>query len=199
LRYILFNKPFGTLCAFSDPEGRETLKAYIDIPDIYSAGRLDYDSEGLLLLTDDGSLIHRLTDPRHHLPKTYLVQVEGFITPEALAQLQKGVTIPGYHTQPCSAEAVEDPNLWPRRKPITPHAPPGWIRLSLEEGKKRQIRHMTAAVGFPTLRLVRVAIGPLELGSLAPGEWRDLTPAEQQTLQNLTRPPVLSRRPPRRR
>ena len=194
MRYILFNKPFNTLCSFSDPEGRETLKAYIRVPDIYSAGRLDYDSEGLLLLTDDGSLIHRLTDPRHHLPKTYLVQVEGEITPEALARLEKGVTIQGYLTQPCKASAAGDPGFWPRRKPITPHAPPSWLRLSLEEGKKRQIRHMTAAVGFPTLRLVRVAIGPLELGSLGPGEWRELASAEILAINQLTRPVRAARR-----
>ena len=188
MRYILFNKPFNTLSNFSDPEGRETLKAYIDIPDIYAAGRLDYDSEGLLLLTDDGSLIHRLTEPRHHLPKTYLVQVEGLITSEALAHLEKGVSIQGYQTQPCQAEAAEDPGFWPRRKAITPHAPPSWLRLRLEEGKKRQIRHMTAAVGFPTLRLVRVAIGPLTLGQLAPGEWRELETHEVNLLEEVTRP-----------
>ena len=189
VRYILFNKPFGTLSSFSDPEGRETLKAYIDIPGIYSAGRLDYDSEGLLLLTDDGSLIHRLTDPRHHLPKTYLVQVEGPVLPEMLARLEKGVTIQGYQTRPCRAEAIPDPNLWERRKPITPHAPPVWIQLTLEEGKKRQIRHMTAAVGLPTLRLVRAAIGPLTLGRLAPGEWRELAGAELATLKKLAQAP----------
>jgi len=198
LRYILFNKPLNTLCSFSDPEGRETLKAYINIPDIYSAGRLDYDSEGLLLLTDDGSLIHRLTDPRHHLAKTYLVQVEGLITPEALARMEKGVTIQGYQTQPCTAETADDPGFWPRRKAITPHAPPSWVRLKLDEGKKRQIRHMTAAVGFPTLRLVRVAIGPLELGSLAPGEWRELDAGELNMLKKLTQPARFSPRPKRR-
>lgn len=171
-RYILFNKPYGVLSSFTDPSGRETLKAYIDVPDVYAAGRLDYDSEGLLLLTDDGGLIKRLTDPRHHLPKTYWVQVEGVITPAALEQLSRGVTIQGWQTLPCTAKAILEPDLPPRRKPITPHAPPSWIELTLTEGKKRQIRHMTAAVGFPTLRLVRVAIGDLKLGNLQPGEWR---------------------------
>ena len=189
MRYILFNKPFNTLCSFSDPEGRETLKAYIDIPDIYSAGRLDYDSEGLLLLTDDGGLAHRLTDPSHHLPKTYLAQVEGAVTPEALASLEKGLLIKDYQTRPCRAQAAAEPNLWPRRKAITPHAQTSWMQLTLEEGKKRQIRHMTAAVGLPTLRLVRVAIGPLLLGSLQPGEWRDLTAAELAELKALTHSP----------
>ena len=120
MRYILFNKPYNTPCSFSDPEGRETLKLYIPVPGIYSAGRLDYDSEGLLLLTDDGSLIHRLTDPNHHLPKTYLVQVEGGITAEALARLEKGVTIQGCLTQPCTARAADDPGLGPGANPIPP-------------------------------------------------------------------------------
>jgi 23S rRNA pseudouridine2457 synthase len=142
---------------------------------VYAAGRLDQDSEGLLLLSDDGALIHRLTDPRHHLPKTYLAQVEGVITPEALAQLQQGVTIAGgYHTLGCQAWMVPEPELPPRPKPTNPHAPPSWVRIVLKEGKKRQVRHMTAAVGFPTLRLVRVAIGALTLEGLAPGQWRAL-------------------------
>ena len=195
MRYILFNKPLNTLCSFSDPEGRETLKAYIDIVDVYSAGRLDYDSEGLLLLTDDGGLAHRLTDPSHHLPKTYLAQVEGLVTPEALASLEKGLLIKGYQTRPCRAQAAAEPDLWPRRKPITPHALTSWLQLTLEEGKKRQIRHMTAAVGLPTLRLVRVAIGPLQLGSLQPGEWRDLSAAELAELQQLTHSPHTAVKP----
>jgi 23S rRNA pseudouridine2457 synthase len=185
---ILFNKPYGTLSCFSDPEGHETLKEYIDLPGVYAAGRLDFDSEGLLLLSDDGTLIHQLTDPEHHIPKTYLVQVEGAITPEALAELEKGVTIQGFRTRPCRAEAADgEPQLWPRRKPITPHAPPGWIKLTLVEGKKRQIRHMTAAVGFPTLRLVRAAIGPLELGNLQPGQWRELSLSELAALKEALR------------
>jgi len=181
-RTLLFYKPYDVLCSFTDPEGRETLKAYIDVPDVYSAGRLDRDSEGLLLLTDDGTLIRRLTDPHFHLPKTYWVQVEGLITPQALEQLAQGVTIQGWRSLPCTAKAIPEPDLPPRRLPITPHAPPSWIELTLTEGKKRQIRHMTAAVGFPTLRLVRVAIGSLRLGNLQPGEWRWLTEEERKAL-----------------
>ena len=181
-RYLLLYKPYGVLSSFTDPSGRETLKAYVDVPGVYAAGRLDYDSEGLLLLTDDGPLIKRLTDPRHHLPKTYWVQVEGQITQAALDQLAQGVTIQGWQTQPCTARSLPEPNLPTRRKPITPHAPPSWIELTLTEGKKRQIRHMTAAVGFPTLRLVRVAIGPLRLGNLQEGKWRWLTEVELKGL-----------------
>jgi 23S rRNA pseudouridine2457 synthase len=182
---ILFHKPYGVLSSFTDPSGRETLKAYIDVPGVYAAGRLDYDSEGLLLLTDDGSLVKRLTDSRGHLPKTYWVQVEGLITPQALKQLSKGVTIQGWRTRRCQAVALPEPDLPPRRKPVNPHAPPSWVELSLTEGKKRQIRHMTAAVGFPTLRLVRVAIGPLRLGDLQPGEWRWLTDEEFRTINRI--------------
>jgi 23S rRNA pseudouridine2457 synthase len=173
-RYLLFNKPYGVLSQFTDAAGRLTLKEYIDVPGVYAAGRLDYDSEGLLLLTDDGGLIRRLTDPRFHLPKTYLVQVEGLVTPEAIQKLETGLLIQGYHTRPCQAQAIPEPDLPPRPKPITPHAPTCWLRIVLHEGKKRQVRHMTAAVGLPTLRLVRLAIGPLELGSLQPGQWRAL-------------------------
>ena len=173
-RYLLFHKPYGVLSQFTDVAGRATLKGYIDVPGVYAAGRLDYDSEGLLLLTDDGALIRRLTDPRFHLPKTYLAQVEGEITPEALHKLEAGLLIQGYRTRPCQAQAIPAPDLPPRLKPLTPHGPTAWLRLVLHEGKKRQVRHMTAAVGLPTLRLLRVAIGPLELGDLPPGEWREL-------------------------
>lgn len=182
-RYLAFYKPYGVMSSFTDPEGHETLQGYIDVPGVYAAGRLDFDSEGLLLLTDDGELIHRLTDPRHHQPKTYMVQVEGQPTPEALAKLEQGVMIQGILTRRCRAEVIGEPDLPARRKPITPHAPPSWIRLTLHEGKKRQIRHMTAAVGFPTLRLVRIAIGPVGLGNLQPGEWRDLTQEEVKFLK----------------
>ncbi len=187
-RYITFYKPYGVLSNFTDSENRETLKAYIDVPGVYAAGRLDYDSEGLLLLTDDGGLIHRLTDPRHHLPKTYWVQVEGEISPEAIGQLKKGVLIQGEMTQRCQVRLISEPDLPPRRKPITPHKPPSWIEIILHEGKKRQIRHMTAAVGFPTLRLVRVAIGPLRLGELKPGEWRALSEQEIHKMMNFHTP-----------
>lgn len=182
LRYLAFYKPYGVLSNFTDEEGRSTLKAYVDVPGVYSAGRLDMDSEGLLLLTDDGALIHRLTDPRHHLPKTYAVQVEGLVTLEALQKLESGLLIQGYQTRPCRARLIPEPDFPPREKPITPHGPTAWLELTLHEGKKRQIRHMTAAVGLPTLRLVRTAIGALTLGDLLPGQWRELTPAEIKLL-----------------
>jgi 23S rRNA pseudouridine2457 synthase len=183
VKYLAFNKPFDVLSTFTDAEGRPTLKNYIDIPGIYSAGRLDRDSEGLLLLSDDGEFIHRLTDPNFHLPKTYLVQVEGLVTAEALVQLERGVDIPGGHTQRCQILRVPEPDLPPRSKPITPHGPVSWLRIVLHEGKKRQIRHMTAAVGLFTLRLVRIAIGSLNMGSLAPGQWRELERAEIDRLK----------------
>lgn len=185
-KYLAFYKPYDVLSTFTDEEGRDVLKNYIPVPGVYSAGRLDRDSEGLLLLTDDGTLIHRLAEPRYHQPKTYLVQVEGQITEQALDRLRQGVILKTGKTLPCRAEAIPDPVLPERSKPITPHAPPSWIRLILQEGKKRQIRHSTAAVGFPTLRLVRVAIGTLQLGSLKPGEWRYLSPDEVKNLYRQT-------------
>lgn len=177
-RYYAFNKPYNVLSSFTDPAGRPTLSSYIHIPGIYSAGRLDLDSEGLLLLTDDGNLIHRLTDPRFNHPKTYYVQVEGTIDQPAVAQLRQGVVIHGYHTRPAEARLLPEPGIFERAKPITPHGTTSWIELCLYEGKKRQIRHMTAAVGFPTLRLIRVAIGPVILGELQPGQYRPLMAAD---------------------
>lgn len=178
-RYVVVNKPYGVLSSFTDESSRPTLKEYVPVPGVYAAGRLDFDSEGLLLLTDDGELIHRLTDPEHHLPKTYLVQVEGTVTPGALAELERGVEIQGWRTRRCTVVPLDgEPDLPPRAKPITPHGPTAWLHLTLTEGKKRQIRHMTAAVGLPTLRLVRIAIGPLSLGGLLPGEWRELSAGE---------------------
>ncbi len=189
--YVALYKPDGVLTAFTDPEGRETLKAYVDLPGIYPAGRLDRDSEGLLFLTDDGPLAHRLTDPAFEHPKTYLVQVEGVPTPEALARLESGVEVKGRQTRRCQVMVVPEPALPPRPRPVTPHGPTAWLRIVLREGKKRQIRHMTAAVGLPTLRLVRVAMGPVSLGDLQPGEWRYLTPEEVSALKKMT----ASRRP----
>ncbi len=183
MRYILFNKPYGVLSAFTGEPGQTTLAGYIPVPGVYAAGRLDQDSEGLLLLTDDGDLIHRLTDPRHHLPKTYLVQVEGEITPQAIHRLEGGVPIHGARTARCRAIAIPEPDLAPRSQPVTPHGPTAWLRMVISEGKKRQVRHMTAAVGLPTLRLVRVAIGPLALGELKPGEWRELSASEVERLK----------------
>lgn len=192
-RYTLFNKPYGVLCAFTDPEHmrgatarRPTLADYIDAPGIYAAGRLDLDSEGLLLLTNDGWLIHRLGHPRYRHPKTYLVQVERIPDAEALAALRHGIVVKGKRTLPAQVERLsQKPNLPPRQVPIRrrKNVPTAWLRLVLTEGRKRQVRHMTAAVGHPTLRLVRVAIGPLEVGNLPPGEWRDLTPGELDALR----------------
>ncbi len=178
IKVLAFYKPYGVISAFTDEEGRPTLKEYIDLPGVYPAGRLDMDSEGLLILSDDGDLIHRLTHPSHKINKTYLVQVEGRITPEAIAELQRGVPVKGRPTRRCQALLIPAPTLPERDKPVTPHAETSWLRLTLHEGRKRQIRHMTAAVGFPTLRLVRIAIGPLTLEGLKPGEWRILTPEE---------------------
>jgi 23S rRNA pseudouridine2457 synthase len=184
MRYILLNKPFNVLSQFTDEgTGHPTLKQYIDVPGVYAAGRLDRDSEGLLLLTDDGALIKRLTDPKHHIEKTYWVLVEGDPTPEKLTQLERGIQLKDYRTLPAKLRLLPDPSLPPRSKPVTPHGPTAWIEIKLREGKKRQIRHMTAAVGLFTLRLVRVAIGQIQLGELEPGSWRDLTPKELNSLK----------------
>ena len=184
MRYIIFNKPYGVLSQFTDEgTGHPTLKQYIDVPDVYAAGRLDRDSEGLLLLTNDGSLIKRLTDPKHHVEKTYLVMVEGDPTQERLSRLVRGIQLKEYLTLPAKVRLLPEPALPARSKPVTPHAPTAWIEIKLREGKKRQIRHMTAAVGLPTLRLVRVAIGRIQLGDLKPGSWRDLTGNEISSLK----------------
>ena len=180
-RYLLFYKPYNVLSEFDDPEGRDTLRHFVPVPELSVAGRLDQDSEGLLLLTDDGELAHRLTHPDYHLPKTYLVQVEGIPPKSALDALRQGVLVKGITTAAAEVEILEtDPDLPPRSTPIreNPLVPTAWLRMIIREGKKRQIRHMTAAVGHPTLRLVRVAIGPLTLRGLGPGEWRDVEPQE---------------------
>lgn len=183
---IIFNKPYGVLSQFTDEgTGHPTLKEYIDIPNVYAAGRLDRDSEGLLLLTDDGSLIKRLTDPVHHVEKTYWVLVEGEPTEEALDRLRNGIQLKGYQTRPAKVRLIPDPGLPPRSKPVTPHGPTVWIEMKLREGKKRQIRHMTAAVGLFTLRLIRVAIGNITLAGLPLGEWRELATKESQSLKNI--------------
>lgn len=180
MRYLLFYKPFEVMSSFTDPEGRKTLKDFIDVEGVYSAGRLDYDSEGLLLLTDDGEVIHRLTDPKFDHPKTYLVQVEGVVTEEAVKRLREGVILRGEKTKATEAEIVADPPVPPR--PVRDYHPTTWMKVILREGKKRQLRRMTAAVGLPCLRLVRAAIGPLALGDLQPGQWRWLTGKEEQAL-----------------
>jgi 23S rRNA pseudouridine2457 synthase len=185
-KYILFYKPDGVISQFSEHEGHQALSAFIPIKDVYPAGRLDTDSEGLLLLTNDGNLSHRLTDPKRHCAKVYYVQVEGQVTENALNLIEKGIIVKGYRTLPCRAEKIDAPVLPTRRKEITPHAATSWLRITLFEGKKRQIRHMTAATGFPTLRLVRVAIGPLNLKGLEPGQWRSLTLPEIKLLKTAT-------------
>lgn len=185
-RYLALHKPYGVLSSFTDPEGRPTLADYVPVPGVYAAGRLDLDSEGLVLLTGDGWLIHRLSHPRYHQPKTYLVQVEGVPGPEALAALRAGVQVKDRQTAPAGVELLaEPPDLPPRPVPIRERQsiPTTWLRLVLREGRKRQVRHMTAAVGHPTLRLVRVAVGPIRLGDLAPGEWRELTSEELDALR----------------
>jgi len=175
---ILFNKPYGVLCQFTDrgEPPKRTLAEFIRTPDVYPAGRLDFDSEGLLVLTDDGALANRLTDPRHKLAKTYLVQVEGTPGEEALARLRRGVELNDGITLPAETEALTEPpaGLWPRDPPIRfrKSVPDAWLRLTIREGRNRQVRRMTAAVGLPTLRLIRVATGPYELGRLLPGESR---------------------------
>lgn len=174
---IALNKPFNVLCQFSPEGGKRTLAEFVRQKDVYPAGRLDYDSEGLLLLTDDGRLAHRLTDPRHKQPKTYLVQVDGDVTDDAIAQLRQGVVLNDGPTLPAGAERAGEPEwLWPRDPPVRfrKHIPTSWLAVTLREGRNRQVRRMTAAVGFPTLRLIRTRIGPYALEGLGPGETRVL-------------------------
>ena len=180
---ILFNKPFQVLCQFSPQPGRTTLGDFVKIPNVYPAGRLDADSEGLLLLTDDGRLQHDIAHPDHKQPKTYLVQVEGIPDAAALARLQAPLDLGDFTTKPCQAVRIAEPDwLWPRTPPIRERAgqPTSWLAVTLQEGKNRQVRRMTAAVGLPTLRLVRSAIGAISLAShpLMPGESMALDPAE---------------------
>ena len=176
---LAFNKPYGVLCQFTDRSTppRPTLADHISVPGVYAAGRLDQDSEGLLLLTDDGALAHRLTDPRHKQSKTYLVQVEGVPSDAALEALRRGVVLNDGPTRPAQVHEVDAPTwLWPRDPPVRQRktVPDAWLELRLSEGRNRQVRRMTAAVGLPTLRLVRVAIGGWRLDGLAPGQWREL-------------------------
>ena len=178
-RLLLFNKPFGVLTQFSDDQGRATLKDFIDVPGVYVAGRLDADSEGLLLLTDDGALQARISDPRHKMEKTYWVQVEGIPDEAALQALRQGVQLGDGPTLPARVRRLEPPPaLWERDPPIRvrQNIPDCWIELIIREGRNRQVRRMTAAVGHPTLRLVRAAIGPYALDGLKPGCWQPATP-----------------------
>ncbi len=175
-RILLFNKPYGVICQFSGDGLHPTLADYIALPGFYPAGRLDTDSEGLLLLTDDGKLQHRITDPRHKLPKTYWVQVEGVPDEAALEKLRQGVPLNDGMTLPAGARCMaEPPGLWPRNPPVRfrKAIPTSWVELTLREGRNRQVRRMTAAVGYPTLRLIRYAIGEWNLAGLQPGEWRE--------------------------
>ena len=174
---IAFNKPFNVLCQFTDRSTppRDTLAGFGLPPDVYAAGRLDYDSEGLLLLTDDGRLANRLTDPRHKQPKTYWVMVEGSPQPEQLQALRGGVVLNDGPTRPAQVRLLAPaPELWPRNPPVRfrKNVPDAWLEISIREGRNRQVRRMTAAVGLPTLRLVRVAIGGHRVDGLAPGQWR---------------------------
>jgi 23S rRNA pseudouridine2457 synthase len=177
---VLFNKPYGVMCQFSPHPSRQTLADYLDIPGIYPAGRLDADSEGLVLLTDDGKLQQRISAPSHKQGKTYLAQVEGVPTPDALKSLRGPLDLGDFVTLPCEASQIKAPDwLWPRDPPIRyrANANESWLALTLQEGKNRQVRRMTAAVGLPTLRLVRIALGPFSLEShpLLPGEWLDVS------------------------
>lgn len=207
---LLFNKPFRVMCQFTDDNGdasgnrRATLADWINIPDVYPAGRLDFESEGLLLLTGDGQLQHRIASPRKKMPKTYWVQVEGEITRKALDQLREGVELKDGKTRPADVAIIDPPEVWPRTPPVRyrESVPTTWIRITITEGKNRQVRRMTAAVGFPTLRLIRYGIGDWTLDGLAPGESRKLTvhaPAPVRR-KNAKKPPFRSkssRRSPR--
>lgn len=177
---IAFNKPYGVICKFGPAAGRQTLATFVAVPHVYPAGRLDTDSEGLLLLTDDGALQARITHPKHKLAKIYWAQVEGMPTPAALDALRAGVDLGDVVTLPAEARLIEEPaGLWPRDPPIRHRAriPTSWLELTLREGRNRQVRRMTARVGYPTLRLVRAGIGKVSVAGLAPGQWRELDPA----------------------
>ena len=176
-KLILFNKPFGVLPQFTDRGSetkRATLSDFIDVPGVYPAGRLDRDSEGLMMLTDDGKMQSRIADPKYKMPKTYLVQVEGEVADESLALLRQGVELKDGLTRPADVERIAEPDLWPRNPPIRVRksVPDCWLKVTISEGRNRQVRRMTAAVGHPTLRLVRWSIGDWMLEELQPGEWR---------------------------
>lgn len=174
-RVILFNKPYLVLCQFTDTRGRATLGDYITVPGVYPAGRLDFDSEGLVLLTDDGGFQSRISNPRNKIPKTYWVQVEGIPAADDLRRLSEGVRLRDGMTKAARVTLIDPPDVWPRTPPIRERRsiPTTWLSIILVEGRNRQVRRMTAAVGYPTLRLIRQAVGPWELRSLEPGAWRE--------------------------
>lgn len=187
---ILFHKPYRVLCQFTDSGGRTTLADYVPVPDVYPAGRLDYDSEGLLVLTGAGFLQARVADPRHRLAKTYWVQLEGIPDGAALARLAEGVDLRDGRTRPAAVQVIDPPPVAPRDPPIRirEQIPTTWIALTLGEGRNRQVRRMTAAVGHPTLRLIREAVGPWRLGGLRPGEWREIPcPRDEREWQRMLR------------
>ncbi|GAB3203830.1 23S rRNA pseudouridine2457 synthase [Pontibacter aydingkolensis] len=188
MKYYIINKPYEVLTQFTDEAGRATLKDYVPVPNIYPVGRLDYDSEGMVLLTDDKTLQHRLSDPQFKVEKTYWVQVEGIPSDDALTKLRLGVLVKGTKTSPAKVQLLDDePEIWERSTPIRfrKNIPTSWVEIKISQGMNRQVRRMTAAVGYPTLRLIRPAIGPLTLGSLQPGEYRELMPEEITQLKGI--------------
>lgn len=197
---LLFNKPLNVLSQFTDKEGRQTLADFIEAPDIYPAGRLDFDSEGLLLLTNEGTLQARIADPKHKLPKTYWVQVEGEITAEALGRLEKGVTLKDGLTRPAKAKVIVEPKVLPRNPPIRYRKldRTSWIALTIYEGRNRQVRRMTAEVGFPTLRLIRYSIGPWTIDNLLPGTFSSQVVNLPQQISQSKQPAAQKRNPKRR-
>lgn len=203
---VVFNKPFNVLCQFTGQPGRETLAHYIPLKEVYPCGRLDRDSEGLLLLTNHGKLQDRIASPAYKLPKIYWVQVEGEISAEALARLSRGVEISDGVTRPAVAQCIEQPGIWPRIPPIRERksVPTSWLELTIHEGRNRQVRRMTAAVGFPTLRLIRAAIGPWSLADLQPGQYRVIEDSQLRDslhkVPGITQPELLLQsKTPRRR
>lgn len=194
-RLILFNKPFQVLCQFSPSDNKRTLAEFLHIPDIYPAGRLDWDSEGLMLLTDNGPLQHRISHPKFAVEKTYFAQVEGVPDTAALETLASGVVLKDGTTKPAKVSLEKPPRLWDRQPPIRErkHIPTTWLKLTISEGKNRQVRRMTAAVGHPTLRLIRFQIGSWRLNDLAPGEWQELSVPPPKPARNKRR---LSRKRP---